>query len=65
MVRQDGEMLGLQRVAEVPHGLVDRQELPVVSAVFLLRRSEFSGKESEVLTDALHSLLEDGIHGSG
>ena len=26
LVRQDGEMQGLQRVTEVPHGLIDRQE---------------------------------------
>ena len=43
----------------------DRQELPVVGAVFLLRQAEFSGKESEGLPDALHPLLEDGTHGSG
>ena len=34
MVRQDGEMTGLKRVPKVSHGLIDRQELPVVGPVF-------------------------------
>ena len=34
VVRQDGEMPGLQHVTEVPHGLVDCQEFPVVRTVF-------------------------------
>jgi hypothetical protein len=65
VVRQDGEISGLQQVAKVTHGLVDRQELTVVGAEFLLHWTEFSGKESEGLPDALHSLLGDGTHGSG
>ena len=36
MVRQDGEVSDLQHVAEVPHGLVDCQELPVVGAVLFV-----------------------------
>jgi hypothetical protein len=42
VVRHDGEVSGLQYVAEVPHGFVDRQELHVVGAVFLLHRADFS-----------------------
>jgi len=56
-------MTGFMRVAEVSHGLVDRQELPVVGAIFLLRQAEFPGKESEGLPRALRSLLEDSTHG--
>jgi len=50
-------------VAEVSHGLIDRQELPVVGALFLLRRAELPGKEGEGLPGALRSLLEDSTHG--
>ena len=49
MVHQDGEMMSFQHVAEVSHSLIDRQELPVISAVFLLRRTELSGEEGEGL----------------
>jgi len=65
MVRQDGEMPDLQHVTEVPHGLIDRQELPVVSTVFLLCRAQLRGEEGEGLSDVLHPLLEDGTYGSG
>jgi len=34
VVREDGEMPGLQHVTEVPHGLIDRQELPVRNLAF-------------------------------
>lgn len=50
-------------MAEVSHGLIDRQELPVVGALFLLRRAELPGKEGEGLPGALRSLLEDSTHG--
>jgi hypothetical protein len=58
-------MMGLQHVAEVPHGFVDCQALPIVGAVFLLCRAQLPGEEGEGLLDALHSLLEDGTHGGG
>jgi len=50
-------------VAQVSHGLVDGQELPVVGAIFLLRRAELPGKEGEGLPGALLSLLENRTHG--
>lgn len=56
-------MTGLKHVAEVSHGLVDRQEIPVVRATFLLRRAELPGKEGQGLPGALRSLLEDSTHG--
>lgn len=62
MVRQNGKMTGLKHVAEASHGLVDRQELSVVGAIFLLRRAELPGKEGEGLPSALRSLL-NRIHG--
>lgn len=62
MVRQDGEMTDLKHVPEISHGLVGRQELPVVGAMFLLRRAEFPG-EGEGLPDALHSSLEESTRG--
>ena len=65
VVRQDGEMPGDQHVTEVPHDLLERQELPVVSAVILLCRAQLPGEESEELPDVLHTLLEDGTHGGG
>ena len=65
VVHQDGEMPGLQHVMEVPHGLVDHQELPVVRTVFLLRWAQLPGEEGERLPDVLHSLLEDSTHGGG
>ena len=65
VVRHDGEMPGLQHVTEVPHGLVVRQELPVVSTVLLLCRAKLPGEEGEGLPDVLHPLLEDGTHGGG
>jgi hypothetical protein len=46
VVRQDGEDAGLQHVTEVSHGLVYCQELPVISAVFLLCRVELPGKKA-------------------
>jgi hypothetical protein len=58
-------MSGLLHVAEVPHGLVDCQALPVVGAVFLLCQVEFPGEEGEGLPDTLQSLLDDGTHGGG
>jgi hypothetical protein len=61
VVRQDSEITCLKHVAEVSHGLVDHQELPVICATFLLRRAEFAGKEGEGMPDALHS-LEDSTH---
>jgi len=63
VARQNGKMTGLKHVAEVSHGLINRQELPVVGATFLLRRAEFPGKEGEGLPRALRSLLEDSTHG--
>ena len=65
VVCQDGEMPGLQHVTEVPHGLIDRQELPVVSTVLMLCRAQLPGEEGEGLPDVSHPLLEDGTHGSG
>jgi hypothetical protein len=65
VVRQDGEEAGLQHVTEVSHGLVNYQDLRVVSAVFLLCRSELPGKEGERLPGFLQSLLGDGTLGSG
>ena len=56
MVRQDGEMTGFQHVADMSHSLIYLQVLPVVSAVFLLRRAELSGEEGEELPDTLHLL---------
>ena len=60
VVSQDG-----QHVTEVPHGLIDCQELPVVSTVLLLCRAKLPGEEGEGLPDVLHPLLEDGTHGGG
>ena len=57
-------MMGLKHVADVSHSLIDRQGLPVVGAIFLLRRAEFPGKEGEALPRALRSLLEDSTDGS-
>jgi len=65
VVRQDGEMPGLQHVTEVPHGLVDRQEPPVLRTVFLVCGAQLPGEEGEGLPDVLYPLLEDGTHGSG
>lgn len=44
------------------HGLTDRHELSALGAVFMLRRTERSGKAGE-FTYELPSLLEDGING--
>jgi hypothetical protein len=65
VVHQNGETPGLQYVTEVPHGLIDHQELPVVSTVFLLCRAQLPGGESEGLSDVLQPLLEYGTHGGG
>jgi len=56
-------MPGLQHVTEVPHGFIDRQELPVVSTVLLLYRAQLPGEEGEGLSDVLHPLLKDGTEG--
>ena len=63
VVRQDGEMPGLQHVMEVLHSLIHCQELPVVSTVFLLCWTQLPGEEGEGLADVLHLLLEDSTHG--
>jgi len=65
VVRQDGEMPGLQHVMEVPYSLVECQELPVLGTVFLLCQAHLPGEEGEGLSDILHPLLEDGTHGGG
>jgi len=56
-------MTGHKHVVEVSQGPVDLQELPVVDAIFLLRRAELIGKEGEELR-ALRSLLGDSTDGS-
>jgi hypothetical protein len=56
VVRQDGEVTGLQDVAKMSNSPVYRQELPVVCAVFLLRRTELPGEEGEGLPDILNPL---------
>ena len=53
VVRQDGEVSSLQHVTEVPHGLIDHQELPVVTTVFLLCGPQLPGEEGEGLPDVL------------
>jgi len=63
VIRQDGEVPGLQHVTEVPHSLLYRQEFPVVCAVPLLRRAQLPGEKGEGLPDVLNPLLEDGTHG--
>jgi len=63
VVRQDGEMTGLQHVPEVLH-FVDFQEITVVGTVILLCRAEHPG-EHKWLPGVLHALLEDDTHGSG
>jgi hypothetical protein len=40
MVSEDDEVTRFQHVAEMLHGLVDSQQLPIVGAVFLLYRVE-------------------------
>ena len=65
VVRQDGEMPVLQHVTEVPHGLIDLQELRVVSTVIWLCRAQLPGEKGEGLPGVLHPLLEDGTHGGG
>jgi hypothetical protein len=65
VVRQDGEMTGLQQVPEVLHCFVDCQELPALGTVFLLCRAELPGEEGKWLPGVLHVLLEDDTHGSG
>ena len=39
VVREDYEVSGFQHLVEVFHGLVDRQQLPVVGVILLLRRT--------------------------
>ena len=56
--RQDGEMSCHQHVAGEFHGLIDRQNLPVVSNVTFLCRAQFPG-------EVFHPLLEHGTHGGG
>ena len=63
MVRQDCEMSNLQHVAEVPHGLVDCQELSVVGTVLFVVPGSASWRRWRGLPDALNSLLKDCIHG--
>jgi hypothetical protein len=65
LIRQDREMTGLQHVTEVPHGLLDFQDLHVVRAVFLLCLAQVPGAEGERLSDILTSLLEDGTNDYG
>ena len=63
VVRQDGEMTGLQHVPEVLHCFVYCQELTVVGIVLLLCWAELPGNEGNWLSGVLHALLEDGTHG--
>jgi len=65
VVRQDGEVPGLQHVTEVFHGFINRQEFSVIGAVLLLGRAQLPGEKGEGLPDVLHSLLEDGTNGDG
>jgi hypothetical protein len=65
VIRQDREMPVLQHVTEVPHGLVDCHELPVLRAEFLLSWAQVPGEEGERLPDILHLLLEESTHSCG
>jgi hypothetical protein len=60
---EDDEVARFQHVAEMLYGLVDGQQLAVVSAVFLLGRVEFLGEEEEGLPGVLDALLQHSIHG--
>jgi len=56
VVRQDGEVPGLQHVTEVLRGFINRQEFSVIGAVLLLGRAQLSGEKGEGLRDVLHSV---------
>jgi hypothetical protein len=56
---------GLLHVAKVSNSLVYRQEIPIVCAVLLLRRTELPGEDGEGVSDILKPLLEDDAHGGG
>jgi hypothetical protein len=49
-------------VPEMLYGLVDRQQLAVVSAVFHLGRVELHGEEGKGLSGVLDALLQHGTH---
>jgi len=58
-------MPALQHMMEVPRGLIDRQELLVVSTLNLLCRAQLPGELGEGLPNVLHQHLENGTHGVG
>jgi hypothetical protein len=57
-------MSRFQHLAEVLHGQIDGQQLPLIGAVLLLRRAVFPGEESERLPYVLYLLLEDDTRDS-
>jgi hypothetical protein len=64
VIRYDAEVLGLQQVSELSHGLIYCQELPEVTSVLLLCRAQLLGKKAR-LPDVFNALLQDGIYGGG
>jgi hypothetical protein len=63
VVGEDGKVARFQNVVDMLYGLVDGQQLAVVSAVFLLGRVELFGEESVGLPGVVDALLQYGTHG--
>jgi hypothetical protein len=62
MVSEDDEVTRFQHVAEMLHGLIDSQQLPIVGAVFLLCRVEFLGEECQCLSGVVDTFLQHDTH---
>jgi hypothetical protein len=65
VVCENCKMTGLQHVAEMSYSFVNCQELPVVRAVLLLGRGQFSGEEAQGLPGIIDTLLEDSPQSGG
>jgi hypothetical protein len=57
MVREEGKVASFQHVAEMLDGLVDRKQLSIVCAVFLLGWVHLFGQECERLPGVVDALL--------
>jgi hypothetical protein len=64
MVSEDeDEVARFQHVAEMLHGLVDSEQLPILGAAFLLCQVELLGEECEGMPGVVDKLLQYGTHG--
>jgi hypothetical protein len=65
VVCENCKVTGLQHVLEMAYSFVNCQEFPVVRAVLLLGRGQFSGEAAQGLPGIMDTLFEGSSQGGG